>query len=145
MPRDVVLALDLPADADAVIDTLTTRAGQAAFWTTDCDVSRTEARFGFPGAEQDVHVRVDAIDDGKLVRWVVTDGFPGWDDSIVEWELGPPMGEEGGTNLVLRHLGLHGPFDEVDAALGSVAHTWAMILDRLQVHLRDGEPVPYFG
>jgi len=115
MARDIILAVDVPTDADTAFTAITTQEGQAAFWTTDCDVSPTEARFGLPG----------------------------WDGSVIEWELGEPQGEDG-TSVVLRHLGLHGPFGESDVALGNVAHTWAMILDRLQTYLRHDQPVPYF-
>lgn len=143
MERTITLAVDVDADADTAFTAITTQAGQAAFWTTDCDVSATEARFGFPEAPVDVRMRVDAS-DAQLVRWTCLGDFPGWEDSVIEWELGEPQGEQG-TSVVLRHSGLHGPFAESDVALGNVAHTWAMILDRLQTYLRDGEPVPYFG
>lgn len=144
MARDIILALDIPADADAVFTAITTQAGQASFWTPDCDVSPTEARFGFPGAPVDVRMRVDTADAGELVRWTCLGDFPGWQDTAIEWELGAPQGEDG-TGLVFRHLGLHGPFADDDQQLGNVTHTWAMILDRLQGYLRDGTPTPYFG
>ena len=144
MGRDIILATDVPADADAVFRTITTQEGQASFWTSDCDVSATEATFRFPGAEGDVHVTVDAAEHGKLVRWTCTGSFPGWEDTTIEWELAAPQGDEG-TGVVLRHLGLHGPFEQSDQALGNVGHVWAMILDRLQAFHRDGEPVPFFG
>lgn len=144
MSNDIILAVDVPADDDDVFTTITTQPGQASFWTTDCDVSDTEARFGFPEAPVDVRMRIDTADRGRLVRWTCLGDFPGWDGSVIEWELGEPQGE-GGTGVVLRHVGLHGPFAESDQQLGNVAHTWAMILDRLQTFHRDGEPVPYFG
>lgn len=144
MGRNITLAIDVPADAETVHETLTTQAGQAAFWTSDCDVSATEARFGFPGAPADLHMDVDAAEEGKLLRWTCRGDFPGWEGTTIEWELTAPQGEDG-TGVVLRHHGLHGPNEQSDQAFGSVAFTWAMILDRLQAHLRDGEPVPYFG
>lgn len=144
MGRDIILAIDVPADADTTFEAIATQQGQAGFWTSDCDVSETGARFGFPGAEADVHVTVDTAEPGKLVRWTCTGDFPGWEGTTIEWELAAPQGEDG-TGVVLRHLGLHGPFEQSDQALGSVGHVWAMILDRLQAYLRDGEPVPYFG
>lgn len=144
MARDIILAVDVPTDADTAFTAITTQEGQAAFWTTDCDVSPTEARFGFPDAPVDVRMRVDTADAGRLLRWTCLGDFPGWDGSVIEWELGEPQGEDG-TSVVLRHLGLHGPFGQSDVALGNVAHTWAMVLERLQAHLRDGEQVPYFG
>lgn len=107
-------------------------------------VGDTAARFGFPEAPVDVRMKVQAADDQSSVRWDCLGDFPGWDGSTIEWELTEPQGDSG-TGVVLRHLGLHGPFAESDPALGNVAHTWAMILDRLQTYLRDGAPVPYFG
>lgn len=142
MSRDLVLAIDVPADADATFTTLTTTEGQASFWTSDCEVTATEARFGFPGAPAGLRMEVESK-PGELVRWTVLGDFPGWEGSTIEWELGEPQGE--GTGVVLRHLGLHGAFEASDQAFGSVGQTWAMVLDRLQATLRDGEPVPYFG
>lgn len=141
MGRDIILGLDVAATPDQVIDAITTQEGQASFWTTDCDVADDEARFGFPGAPVDLHMRVEQ--EGDLVRWRCDGQFPGWDGSIIEWQTTDPQGGEG-TGVVLRHLGLTGSYPDDDLAFGGVGQTWSMILERLQTYLRDGQPVPYF-
>ncbi len=49
MSKSIVLALDVAASPARVYDILTTSEGQSAFWTGDCDVDASHARFDFPG------------------------------------------------------------------------------------------------
>ena len=88
MDRSITLAVDVPVDTDRVFEILSTTDGQRAFWTADCDVSLDRARFGFPEAPVDLETTV-TTEPGKLVRMHVTSGFPFWDGSTWEWELGP--------------------------------------------------------
>jgi hypothetical protein len=50
MDRSITLAVDVDADPSRVTEILSTRQGQQAFWTADCDVSAGPARFGFAQA-----------------------------------------------------------------------------------------------
>ena len=54
MERTIILTVDVAADPDRVFELLATTQGQRAFWTADCDVSDTKARFGFPQAPVDL-------------------------------------------------------------------------------------------
>ena len=42
---------------------------------------------------------------GKLVRMRVTAGFPFWEGSTWEWQLGPATRAEAGTGVLFRHYG----------------------------------------
>jgi hypothetical protein len=141
MERAITLALDVDADADRVYEALSTTRGQRGFWTADCDVSDTHARFGFPQAPVDLNVEVSS-EASKLVRMRVTSGFPFWEGSTWEWELGEAARAETGTGVMFRHYGFGEGYPETD--LGYTAQTWAMILDRLAAYVGSGTAQPYF-
>ena len=135
------LAVDIAAGADRVFEVLSTTEGQRAFWAADCDVSADHARFGFAAAPVDLVVDV-TTEPGKLVRMQVTSGFPSWDGSTWEWELGPASRAESGTSVLFRHYGFADGYAEID--LGHTAQTWALVLDRLVKYVESGTPQPLF-
>lgn len=141
MDRTITLAADVEGDASRVFETLSTTAGQRAFWTTDCDVSADRARFGFAQAPVDLEADV-STEPGKLVRMRVASGFPFWEGSTWEWELGKAMRAETGTGVLFRHYGFGEGYAEVD--LGHTAQTWALVLDRLAKYVASGSPQPFF-
>src|SRR3954452_2329356 len=98
MDRSIALAVDVTADAARVFEILSTTEGQRAFWTADCDVSADRARFGFAQAPVDLETSV-TTEPGKLVRMQVTSGFPYWEGSTWEWEIGPAARTESGTGV----------------------------------------------
>lgn len=141
MERLITLAVDVAADAQRVFEALSTTEGQRGFWTADCDVSETRARFGFPEAPVALEVDV-TTEPGKLVRMHVTSGFPFWEGSTWEWELGDAVRTETGTGVMFRHYGFAEGYAETD--LGYTAQTWAMIQDRLAAYVVSGTSQPYF-
>ncbi len=141
MDRSITLAVDVEADPSRVVDILSTTGGQRAFWTADCDVSAARARFGFVQAPVDLEADV-TVEPGKLVRMHATSGFPFWEGSTWEWELGPATRAASGTSVLFRHYGFGAGYGETD--LGHTAQTWALILDRLQKYVASGTPQPYF-
>lgn len=141
MDRSITLAVDVSADAARLFEILSTSDGQRAFWTADCDVSADHARFGFPQAPVDLETSV-TLEPGKLVRMRVSSGFPFWEGSTWEWELGPATRAELGTGVLFRHSGFGEGYPEAD--LGHTAQTWAMILDRLAQYADGGAARPFF-
>ena len=141
MGRSIILATDVDADRARVFEVLSTTQGQRSFWTADCEVSGDHARFGFAQAPVDLVTDVTA-EPGKLVRMRVTTGFPFWDGSTWEWELGEAHRATTGTGVLFRHYGFGEGYAELD--LGHTAHTWALILDRLAGYLASGNPQPFF-
>jgi uncharacterized protein YndB with AHSA1/START domain len=141
MDRVIILAADVEADRARVFEALTTSQGQRAFWTADCDVSASRARFGFPQAPVDLLADV-ITEPGKLVRMRVTAGFPFWEGSTWEWELGDATRAGTGTGVLFRHYGFADGYAELD--LGHTAQTWALILRRLADYLATGTPQPFF-
>src|SRR5215472_14152333 len=98
MDRTIILGTDVAADAGRIFEILSTTEGQRAFWTADCEVSGGRARFGFPQAPVDLLADV-ATEPGKLVRMRVTSGFPFWEGSTWEWELGKAARAPAGTGV----------------------------------------------
>jgi hypothetical protein len=138
----ITLAVDVPASADHVFEILSTTAGQRGFWTADCDVSASEARFGFAQAPVDLETDV-STEPGRLVRMHVRSGFPFWEGSTWEWELGPASRTESGTSVLFRHYGFSEGYADID--LGHTAQAWALILDRLAKFVSTGDPQPFFA
>ena len=141
MDRSIILAADVEADRARVFEALSTTEGQRAFWTADCDVAADLARFGFAQAPMDLVTDV-ITEPGKLVRMRVTSGFPFWEGSTWEWELGDASRAATGTGVLFRHYGFGEGYAEVD--LGHTAQTWALILDRLASYVASGRPQPFF-
>jgi hypothetical protein len=141
MDRSIILAADVEADRARVFEVLSTTEGQRAFWTADCDVSADRARFGFAQAPVDLVTDV-VTEPGKLVRMRVTSGFPFWEGSTWEWELGEASRAATGTSVLFRHYGFSEGYAEID--LGHTAQTWAQILQRLAGYLATGNPQPFF-
>ena len=141
MDRSIILAADVEADRARVFETVSTTTGQRAFWTPDCDVSADHARFGFPQAPMDLLTDV-TTEPGRLVRMHVTSGFPFWEGSTWEWELGEPGRAETGTGVLFRHYGFGAGYPEID--LAHTAQTWAMIMQRLAEYVASGTPHPFF-
>jgi hypothetical protein len=74
MDRSIILATDVEADPARVFEVVSTTQGQQGFWTADCEVSGSRARFGFPQAPVDLLADV-AAEPGKLVRLIVRAWF----------------------------------------------------------------------
>jgi hypothetical protein len=141
MSRAITLAVDVEAEPTQVSEILSSTDGQRAFWTADCDVTADRARFGFAMSPVDLETTV-TTEPGKLVQMRVTVGFPFWEGSTWEWELGPASRAETGTSVLFRHYGFGDGYAEID--LGHTAQTWALILDRLARYIADGTPQPLF-
>ena len=141
MDRAIILATDIEADTARVFEVLSTTQGQQGFWTADCEVSGDRARFGFPQAPVDLETDV-ASEPAKLVRMRVTAGFPFWEGSTWEWELGAAARASAGTGVLFRHYGFGEGYAEIDFA--HTAQTWALILARLAGYAANGQPQPFF-
>jgi hypothetical protein len=141
MDRSITLAVDVEGDASRIFQILSTTDGQRSFWTADCDVYDGTARFGFVAAPVDLLVDLTTEPD-KLVQMRVTSGFPFWEGSTWEWELGEATRAENGTSVLFRHYGFGPGYAEID--LAHTAQTWALILDRLGTYAATGTAQPLF-
>ncbi len=145
MPGPMLHAVDIEADAAALFTALTTQAGEAAFWTSDCDVEPVVgsiARFGFPSAPVDLRMRVDELDDDRRVAWACLGDFPHWAGTTVTWDLAPAATGRG-TTVVFRQDGWGEAYPEMDYA--SVNYTWGRIVGALKAYAETGTPQPFLG
>lgn len=143
---DMTHEVEIAADAATVYRAITTKEGQAGFWTPNNTVSPKEgsvAEFRFAAAPVPLRMRIDALEEGRRVLWTCLGEFPGWKDTIVVWELGPSSDGKG-TKLSFRH-GELAKASYPEAALGSVNYTWGQVLGRLKAFAESGRPQPFFG
>lgn len=145
MPGPMLHAVDVNADPSAIYEAITTQAGEAAFWTSDCDVEPTVgsiARFGFRGAPVDLRMRVDELTAGRRIAWACLGDFPHWAGTTVIWDLSPAASGHG-TTVFFRQDGWADDYSEADYA--SVNYTWGRIVGALKAYVESGTPQPYLG
>ncbi|HEX7247547.1 MAG TPA: SRPBCC domain-containing protein [Actinomycetota bacterium] len=144
MARDIVQAIEVNAEPKTVFDTVASREGLAAFWTSDVegdDRPGGELSFGFPHAPSRLPITIATVDAPSAIRWECSSDWPFWNGTTVEWAFEP---SEHGTQVVLRHLGYAD--DMPDFAFGSVNLTWALVTSRLKdVVESGGAPNPALG
>lgn len=144
MNGPMLFAVEVDADAESVYGAISTEAGEAAFWTSDLDlepVIGSIARFGFPGAQVDLRMRIDALEPGRLVRWSCRGDFPFWAGMTVTWDLSAAA--TGGTMVLFRHDGWPDEYPELEYA--KVSYTWARILGALKAFAETGTIQPFLG
>jgi len=145
MTGPMLHTVDVDRDPQTIYAAITTQAGEAAFWTSDCDVEPvvgSVARFGFPSAPVDLRMRIDALVPGQTVRWSCLGDFPHWAGTAVTWSLSPaPSGA--GTAVAFRHDGWGDDYPEDEYA--RVNYTWGRIVGALKTYAESGQPHPFLG
>lgn len=141
MAQRIVHAVDVEASPKEVADAIATQEGLAAFWVPNVEATAkkgTVSRFRFDGAPVELKMRVDELST-KRVAWTCLGDFPGWEGSIVVWEL-TKLPKDAGTKVLFRHEIQE---DWPDTGLGEVSYTWAGICARLKQYLETGKPNPF--
>ncbi len=137
--------VDVAADAQTIYEAITTKPGEAAFWTSDCDIEPVVgsiARFGFPAAPVDLRMRIDTLEPGRTIRWSCLGDFPQWAGTTVTWSLLPaPSGS--GTAVAFRHDSWGDAFPAEEYA--RVNYTWGRIVGALKAYAESGKPSPFLG
>lgn len=141
MSREIVLAVDVEADRQAVYDAVTTEQGLAGFWTPDVTAT-TEVgaalRFGFEPAPVDLEMTVEALEPPGRVVWSCPGPWPYWKGTDIQWRFDDAG--SGFTRVVFQHTGWDDAYD--DAEFGSVAYTWALVMGALKQYVETGTPQP---
>ncbi|MFL5686160.1 MAG: SRPBCC family protein [Chloroflexota bacterium] len=137
--------VDVDSDARRIYEAITTQAGEAAFWTSDCDVEPAVgsiARFGFPSAPVDLRMQIDELSLDQRIRWSCLGDFPHWAGTTVSWTLTPaPSGRWTALAFVHDGWGVDYPDDEY----ARVNYTWGRIVGALKAYAESGEPAPFLG
>jgi uncharacterized protein YndB with AHSA1/START domain len=141
---DISHEVEISKDAGAVYRAISTQQGQAGSWTANNTMQPTVGSivvFRFKSAPVPLRMRVDVLEEGKLVRFTCLGEFPGWKNTTVSWELAP--GASGsGTKVTLKHGDLERAGYPAEAH-ASVNYTWGQILGRLKAYLETGKPQPF--
>ncbi len=138
-------AVEVAADPLTIYRAITTREGQAAFWTSDCDVepvAGSVARFGFPEAPVDLRMRIDALNVGKSAQWTCLGDFPFWADTVVRWDI-EPAASGTGSIVSFRHDGFPDTYPDIEYA--KVNYTWGRIVGALKDYAESGTLRPFLG
>jgi uncharacterized protein YndB with AHSA1/START domain len=145
MTGPMLHTVDVDSDARTIFEAITTKAGEAAFWTSDCDIEAVVgsiARFGFAGAHADLRMRIEELTQAERVKWSCLGDFPHWAGTTVTWTLAPaPSGH--GTAVAFKHRGWGAGYPEGDYA--RVNYTWGRIVGALKAYLESGTPAPFLG
>lgn len=144
MTRDIVHAVEIHTEPKTVFDTIATKSGLAAFWTSDVEGDGSEGgwlSFGFAEAPMRMPIGVTRLDPPSEIVWDCPAGHPFWEGTEVSWSIAT---SEDGTKVVFRHTGF--PDEQPEYDFGSVSLTWASIVARLkEVAESGGTPNPFFS
>ena len=142
MTGPMLHTVDVDSDADRIYEAITTQSGEAAFWTSDCDVEPAVgsiARFGFPSAPVDLRMQIDELSPGQRIRWSCLGDFPHWAGTSVTWALSPaPSGH--GTAVAFSHDGWKADYPDEEYA--RVNYTWGRIVGALKAYA-ESEILPH--
>ena len=145
MTGPMLQTVDVARDAHAIYEAITTTAGEAAFWTSDCDlkpVVGSIARFGFAGAPVDLRMQIDELTPGERIRWSCLGDLPHWAGTTVTWTLSPaPSGS--GTAVASAHDGWSADYPDDEYA--RVNYTWGRIVGALKAYAESGVAAPFLG
>lgn len=136
--HDIVHELTIAVPPAQVYDAVTTQAGLAGWWTTDCaatPVIDSEATFGFEGHSLVFTMRVDLLEPPELVHWECTGGPDEWVGTKVAFRI---EGIDGVSNVRFWH----GEWEFEDGVLPRCSFQWAMYLDSLRRYLETGTGSP---
>ena len=137
-------AVEVHADPHTLFEAVATQGGQRAFWTADATVQPSVgsvAEFGFPGAPVKLKMRVERLDQDRLVAWHCEGDFPFWKDTRITWEM-KAAETPGHTSFLFTHGGW--PEDYPADAFAHVNFSWGGIVARLKAYAESGQPQPYF-
>lgn len=146
MLGDMVHEVEIAADPKATYRAIATKEGQAGFWTPNNTVEPkvgSVAEFRFKDVPVPLRMRIDALEEGRLVRWTCLGEFPGWKDTTITWQLASSSDGKG-TKLSFRHGDLERANYPAEA-LGSVNYTWGQVIGRLKGYLESGRAQPFFS
>jgi len=145
MTGPMLHTVDVASDPQTIYEAITTKAGEAAFWTSDCDIEPvvgSTARFGFQEAPVDLRMRIDELSAAERVRWSCLGDFPHWAGTTVTWTLSSASSGDG-TAVAFSHAGWAADYPESEYA--RVNYTWGRIVGALKAYVETGTPAPFLG
>ena len=136
---DIVHELTIRAPAVQVYQALTQREGLENWWTRDVDAEPLEgstAAFGFGGPEHLTRMRIERLEEPRLVRWRCVSGPAEWADTEVVFTL---KDDPDGTLVRFQHL----KWKSAGGLLPRCSYQWACVLRSLKFYLERDAGMPY--
>lgn len=136
---DIVHELAIRAPAQQVYQALTQREGLENWWTRDVEAEPLEgaiAAFGFGTPEHLTRMRIERLEEPRLVRWRCLSGPAEWANTEVLFTL---TEHANGTLVRFRHL----KWKSADGVLPRESYAWACFLRSLKFYLERGAGMPY--
>ena len=144
--HDIVHELTIAVPPAAVYEAITTAAGLASWWTTDCEAQPavdSVATFGFNDHEVVFTMRIDLLEPPELVHWECVGGPDEWVGTKVAFRIeGVDTNDDGQPDggSIVRFW--HGEWEYENGLLPSSSFQWAMYLDSLRRYLETGTGSP---
>lgn len=135
---DIEHLQSIRAPAAAVYAALTTKAGLAAVWTDDLDVTPevgaiSSFRFGDDPPDR---MRITELAEGRRQAWHCVSSIPEWVGTDITFDLEE---KDGRTSVQLRHAN----WREVTDCFRSCNYHWGIFLYSLKLYCETGTGLPY--
>ena len=136
---EIVHELSIRAPVKTVYQALTQRRGIENWWTRDVDTEPllgSIAAFGFDNPEHLVRMRIERLEEPRLVLWRCVSGPVEWAHTEVCFTL---REEPEGTVVRFQHL----KWKSIEGALPRASYAWAGFLRSLKFYLERDAGMPY--
>ncbi len=136
---DVLHQVGIKTSPQDLYQALTQETGIKAWWS---EHTKAAAKVGhvnevsFYGNAVTFKLKVDRLDPGKKVVWVVEGGPPDWANTAITWTISE---HEGQTMLHLAHRG----FASTAGNFAGINYNWGWYLTSLKFYLEKGEGMPH--
>ena len=136
---EIVHELTINAPVRKVYQALTQRDGLENWWTRDADAQPVEgsvATFGFGNPGNLTRMRIERLEEPRLVKWRCIGGPAEWVNTDVIFRL---TEEPDGTVVRFQHL----KWKSLDGFLPHCSYKWAFFLRSLKFYLERDAGMPY--
>jgi uncharacterized protein YndB with AHSA1/START domain len=139
--HDIILQVTIDAEADVIMQALTSDTGINGWWSTKAEVGSgagAPVLVHFPDVPMPFELSIGEQSASKL-SWIAGEFPPPWAGTTVRWVLSANP-EGSGTVVDFAQT----DFPAGHPGIGMIAFTWAQLLGRLQGFAESGQGNPFF-
>jgi uncharacterized protein YndB with AHSA1/START domain len=133
--------IEISAEPSKVYEALMSQEGLTGWWTSDSSVPEPEkgskAEFGFNNRAVVFQMKIEKIQNPKLVVWNCVGGPSEWKGTKLKWQITPI---EGGSELRFTHS----KWKNTGKYFRMCNSTWGELMYRLKAYAERGERKPLF-